>query len=68
MRVAGNHFVLGVVQLHHTRTDIGILKVQRYCLENILAEYFPSLRFRENGMAKRAGTIASSLSVANLED
>jgi hypothetical protein len=56
------------MQLHNTGSDSSVLKVQRYCLKNILAEFIPSLRLREDAMAKRTSTIAAFLSVANLED
>ena len=44
------------------------LKVDRYCLTHILAEFIPSLRFREDGRPERTSTIAAFLRVANLED
>jgi hypothetical protein len=42
--------------------------VERGRVKNILAEFFPGLGFRENGMAKRTGAIAALLRVADLED
>jgi hypothetical protein len=48
--------------------DSLFLKMQRYCLKDILAELIPSLGFRKNGVSERTSTIATFLGVANLED
>src|SRR5438067_5025797 len=66
--VGWNQFILNVMQLQHTRTHGRLLKVQRYCIEDILAEFFPGLAFREDGMAKSTGAIAAFLRVADLEN
>jgi hypothetical protein len=47
------------VNLSLAQLNREFLKVQRYRLKHILAEFFPSLRFREDGVAKRTSTIAT---------
>jgi hypothetical protein len=45
-----------------------VFKVQSHRLQNIGAEFFPSLAFREDGMTQRTRAKAAFLRVANLED
>jgi hypothetical protein len=56
------------VQLHQSGMHRAVFEVDRYCLQDILAKFFPRLCFGEDAMAKSPRTIATFLSVANLED
>ena len=58
----------GLVQLHQSGMHRAVFEVDRYCLQDILAKFFPRLCFGEDAMAKSPRTIATFLSVANLED
>ena len=42
----GNQFVLNIMQLHHSRTDGSLLKMQRYGLKNILRGVLSSSALR----------------------
>jgi len=42
--------------------------VKRRCLKDIGAEFIPSLRFRKDGMAERAGAVTTLFRIANFED
>ena len=63
-----NQLVLYIVQLDNTRPDRAVLKVQRNGFQGVIAEFFPSFRLSEDGMAECPGVISALLRVADLED
>src|ERR1035438_750410 len=45
-----------------------VFEVERCCLKDIGAKFFPCLRFGKDGSPKRARAVAALLGVANFED
>jgi hypothetical protein len=62
------HSFYPIMQLHEARMHRPVFEVKRGCFQYIGAKFFPSFRFCEDGVAKRAREIASFFRVANLND